>query len=84
MLSRYDEVMAQKSNKTSLLALEKKCKDKFAKKDELEQQQNDFEEKYTEQSTQIEKLNKMINMLNENLSKDIHAAVRKVAKQMEG
>ena len=48
MLSRYDEVMAQKSNKTSLLALEKKCKDKFAKKDELEQQQNDFEEKYTE------------------------------------
>ena len=80
MLSRYDEVMAQKANKTSLLALEKKCKDKFAKKDELERQENEFEEKYEEQTTQMEKLNKMIEMLNENLSKDIHTAVRKVAK----
>ena len=35
MISRYDEVMAQKSNKTSLIALEKKCKEKYAKKDEL-------------------------------------------------
>jgi len=31
----------------------------------------------------MEKLNKMIDVLNENLSKEIHTAVRKVAKQME-
>lgn len=83
MISRYDEVIAQKANKTSLLAIEKKCKDKYARKDDLENQQKEFEEKIDSNSTKVEKLNKMIELLNENLSKDIHAAVRKVAKQME-
>ena len=32
MITRYDEVMAQKANKTSLIGLEKKCKEKFARK----------------------------------------------------
>ena len=66
-----------------MIALEKKCKEKYAKKDDLEAQELDFDEKIRDHNSQIDKLNNMIEMLNENLSKDIHTAVRKVAKQME-
>lgn len=33
MLVRYDEIIAQKANKLSLIETEKKCYDKFARKD---------------------------------------------------
>ena len=35
MLARYDEIMAQKANKTSLIEVEKKCNEKYAKKDAM-------------------------------------------------
>jgi len=48
------------------------------------QEENDTQnERLDEQQALMEKLNKMIDVLNENLSKEIHTAVRKVAKQME-
>jgi hypothetical protein len=34
MLKRYDEVISQKANKTSLIGVEVKCAEKFVKKDE--------------------------------------------------
>ncbi len=37
MLSRYDEVMAQKANKTSLIGVEKKFIDRFAKKEDVQE-----------------------------------------------
>ena len=36
MIKRYDEVMAQKANKTSLIGIEKKCREEFVKKEDME------------------------------------------------
>ena len=47
MIKRYDEVISQKSNKTSLLALENKVKDLFAKKNYVEKFEEESNERYT-------------------------------------
>lgn len=83
MLSRYDEVMAQKANKTALIGIEIKCKEIFVKKDDLAEQNQELNEKLDGHASKLKKLDKTMEILNENLSKDIHAAVRKVAKQMD-
>ena len=44
MLSRYDEVMAQKANKTSLIGVEKKLFDRFAKKEDVEEKISELNE----------------------------------------
>ena len=79
MLRRYDEVMLDKANKTSLLELEKKCNDKFAKKRFYEDMNEGIENKLKEQQEQITKLTDTVKELNANLSKEIHSAVRRVA-----
>ena len=48
LIKRYDEVISQKSNKTSLLALEKKVKEKFAKKDYMENFEKESNTRYTQ------------------------------------
>ena len=35
ILRRYDEVIAQKANKMSIVDIEMKCQEKFARKDEF-------------------------------------------------
>lgn len=83
MLSRYDEVMAQKANKTALIGVEIKCKETFVKKDDLAEQSKDVKDRLDGHDSRIQRLDKTMEILNENLTKDIHTAVRKVAKQME-
>ena len=84
MLVRYDEIMAQKANKTAVIDVEQKCKQKYVKKESLEEQTSEFRDGISGHDGKIEKLEKTLQLLNENLSKDIYTAVRKVAKQMEG
>ena len=84
MLARYDEILATKSNKTSLLELEHKVNSKFANKNDLWELNVDFNKQLQENKGIQDKLTSTMDHLNENLSKDIHTAVRKVAKQMEG
>ena len=83
MITRYDEVIAQKANKTALIGVEVKCRESFVKKDDHEEQATKMNEQLNEHGVQIDKLNQTMQILNENLTKDIHTAVRKVAKQME-
>lgn len=83
MISRYDEVMAQKANKTSLIGVEVKCKEIFVKKEDLAEQSSSWQATLDTHGTSIDKLNQTMELLNANLTKDIHTAVRKVAKQME-
>lgn len=47
MIKRYDEVISQKSNKTSLLALENKVKEKFAMKNYVESFEEESNTRYT-------------------------------------
>ena len=47
------------------------------------EQTAEIKEKISAHEGQITKLNQVLEVLNENLSKDIYAAVRKVTKQME-
>lgn len=42
MLVRYDEVLAQKANKMSIIDVEKKCYDKFARRDDMLEQKEDY------------------------------------------
>ena len=55
MISRYDEVLAQKTNKTSLLALEKKLREQHALKEELKDATDLLQEKQEEQQARIDK-----------------------------
>lgn len=45
MISRYDEVLSEKANKTAIFALEYKFMAKFAKKDELVETKSELEQK---------------------------------------
>ena len=47
MIKRYDEVISQKSNKTSLLALDKKVMERFAKKDYVEKFEQESNARYS-------------------------------------
>ena len=60
-----------------------KCNEKYAKKEDMEEANEKQSKQLQDHSDQMIKLNKMIDVLNENLSKEIYAAVRKVSKQME-
>ena len=60
-----------------------KCNEKYAKKEDMQAENEKQSQQLQDHSDQMIKLNKMIDVLNENLSKEIYAAVRKVSKQME-
>lgn len=45
MVKRYDEVIAQKANKLSIIETEKKCYEKFARKDAVSDNKKDHEER---------------------------------------
>ena len=47
MIKRYDEVISQKSNKTSLLELDNKIRDRFAKKKFVEEFEQESNKRYT-------------------------------------
>lgn len=84
MLARYDEILSTKSNKTSLIEFEQKVLSKFVNKNDLWDLNVDLTKQIKEHKVKQDKLTSTIDHLNENLSKDIHTAVRKAAKQIEG
>lgn len=83
MIKRYDEIIAQKANKTSIIDIEKKAYERYAKKDTLKDLFDDHEERLKSLFTDYKKLDGTVTFLRRELSNAITGAVEKAGRNME-
>ena len=60
MIKRYDEVLATKVNKTTLVEVEKKMMDRYAKKDHLRDLHADHEERIVKQFNKLNEVDRIV------------------------
>ena len=60
MLKRYDEVLSQKANKTSLIALEKKLYEKYARKEARDRRYGSIDDQIDSHTEQLAEVKQMI------------------------
>lgn len=83
MIKRYDEVIAQKANRTQIIDVEKKAFERYAKKELTRQTFDDHEEKLRSLRQDYMELESTVKSQNLTLSKSINAAVTKATKSLE-
>ena len=83
MIKRYDEVIAQKANRTQIIDVEKKSYERYAKKELTKQTFDEHEEKLRSLRQDHMELEATVNSQSLTLSKSINAAVQKATKTLE-
>ena len=60
MILRYDEVISEKANKTSLIDVEKKAYEKYAKKDDVNETLSDHEGRISKMLNELQELDSTV------------------------
>ena len=84
MIQRYDEVIAEKASKTQVIEIEKKAYEKYAKKDLMNEQLEDHEERIVRTHANLRDLTKRVDFMTREMTKNIEAAVGRCGKKLEG
>jgi uncharacterized protein YeeX (DUF496 family) len=82
MIRRYDEVLLEKANKTSIKDIHENLK-LYSRKSKIEKMQTDIDTKFDEVSHKHENLQATLKYLSENINKEIQSAVRKSAATLK-
>lgn len=83
MIKRYDEIIALKANKSSLIDFEKKVYERYAKKDALREMTENHDERLKSLLNDHNRLNTNVSILKTELSNAITGAVEKACRRVE-
>ena len=83
ILRRFDEVISEKSSKVDLKELEKLVKTSYTPLDKFNDENEVLNDRISSLSDKNREIEKSIDMMGKNISKDIYSAVRKATANMK-